>query len=136
MTAGSPPQAPASSIVAVANMARACRTLEHRNSSAEILGAGCRLPVRRAEHDHEIARRAAGISAICYPRASEHAFAVRRSQAVFHAFFPAAQVALKHSYRVDFTEAFDHILLIAAAIAFVGAVLALVLVRQRDFVAS
>ncbi len=55
---------------------------------------------------------------------------------VFHALSPAAQVALKHSYRVGFTEAFDHILIIAAAIAFVGAVLALVLVRQRDFVAS
>jgi EmrB/QacA subfamily drug resistance transporter len=55
---------------------------------------------------------------------------------VFHALSPAAQLALKHSYRLGFTEAFDHILLIAAAIAFVGAVLALVLVRQRDFVAS
>jgi EmrB/QacA subfamily drug resistance transporter len=55
---------------------------------------------------------------------------------VFHALSPGAQLALKHSYRVGFTEAFDHILLIAAAIAFVGAVLALVLVRQKDFVAS
>jgi EmrB/QacA subfamily drug resistance transporter len=55
---------------------------------------------------------------------------------VFHALSPGTQVALKHSYRVGFTEAFDHILLIAAAIAFVGAVLALVLVRQRDFVSS
>jgi EmrB/QacA subfamily drug resistance transporter len=55
---------------------------------------------------------------------------------VFHALSPAAQLALKHSYRLGFTEAFDNILLIAAAIAFVGAVLALVLVRQRDFVAS
>ena len=55
---------------------------------------------------------------------------------MFHALSPAAQLALKHSYRVGFTEAFDHILLIAAAIAFVGAVLALVLVRQKDFVAS
>jgi EmrB/QacA subfamily drug resistance transporter len=55
---------------------------------------------------------------------------------VFHALSPAAQLALKHSYRLGFTEAFDHILLIGAAIAFVGAVLALVLVRQRDFVAS
>ena len=55
---------------------------------------------------------------------------------VFHVLSPAAQLALKHSYRVGFTEAFDHILIIAAAIAFVGAVCALVLVRQKDFVAS
>jgi hypothetical protein len=55
---------------------------------------------------------------------------------VFHALSPAAQLALKHSYRVGFTQAFDNILIIAAAIAFVGAVCALVLVRQKDFVAS
>jgi EmrB/QacA subfamily drug resistance transporter len=55
---------------------------------------------------------------------------------VFHALTPAAQHALAHSYKLGFTKAFDHILVIAAAIAFVGAVLALVLVRQRDFVVS
>ncbi len=55
---------------------------------------------------------------------------------IFGALSPAARVALEHSYRVGFTEAFTTILLIAAAIAFVGAVLALVLVRQRDFVGA
>ena len=55
---------------------------------------------------------------------------------VFHLLSPAAQTALKHSYRVAFTGAFDTILVIAAAIAFIGGVLALILVRQRDFVAS
>jgi EmrB/QacA subfamily drug resistance transporter len=53
---------------------------------------------------------------------------------IFGVLSPAARVALEHSYKVGFTEAFTTILLIAAAIAFVGAVLALVLVRQRDFV--
>ncbi|HTC71271.1 MAG TPA: MFS transporter [Solirubrobacteraceae bacterium] len=44
---------------------------------------------------------------------------------------------LRHeSHRAAFVGAFDDILKIAAAIAFVGAVLALALVRQRDFVAS
>ncbi|MFI5004620.1 MAG: MFS transporter [Solirubrobacterales bacterium] len=49
---------------------------------------------------------------------------------------PAARTALARSYRIGFTEAFTTILTIAAAIALVGAVLALVLVRSRDFVSS
>ena len=49
---------------------------------------------------------------------------------------PAGRGALEHSYRVGFTGAFDSILLIAVAIAGVGGLLALALVRRRDFVAS
>ncbi len=48
----------------------------------------------------------------------------------------AASAALGHSYRVGFTGAFTNILLIAAAVALVGAVFAFALVRGRDFVAS
>ncbi len=46
-----------------------------------------------------------------------------------------AHVALLHAYRVGFTDAFTTILLIAALIALIGAVLGVVLVRGRDFVA-
>ncbi len=49
---------------------------------------------------------------------------------------PAARAALGHSYRVGFTSAFTSILIIAAAIALVGALLAFALVRASDFVAS
>jgi EmrB/QacA subfamily drug resistance transporter len=49
---------------------------------------------------------------------------------------PAARSALVHSYRVGFTEAFTSILLIASAVALLGAVLAFALVRGRDFVSS
>jgi EmrB/QacA subfamily drug resistance transporter len=49
---------------------------------------------------------------------------------------PAARTALDHSYRVGFTGAFTTIAIIAAVIALTGAVLAVVLVRGRDFVAS
>jgi EmrB/QacA subfamily drug resistance transporter len=49
---------------------------------------------------------------------------------------PAARAALEHSYRVGFTSAFTGILIIAGVVALVGAVLAFVLVRGRDFVAS
>ncbi len=49
---------------------------------------------------------------------------------------PAARTALEHAYRVGFTEAFSTILLIAAAVALIGAVLAFVLVRSRDLVSS
>jgi EmrB/QacA subfamily drug resistance transporter len=49
---------------------------------------------------------------------------------------PAARTALEHSYRVGFTGAFTTIAAIAAAIALVGAALAFVLVRSRDFVSS
>jgi EmrB/QacA subfamily drug resistance transporter len=49
---------------------------------------------------------------------------------------PAARAALGHSYRVGFTSAFTSILMIAAAIALVGALLAFALVRASDFVTS
>jgi EmrB/QacA subfamily drug resistance transporter len=55
---------------------------------------------------------------------------------VLHTLSPAARIALLHSYRVGFIEAFTTILAIAAAIAFVGAVCAFALVRSRDFVSS
>jgi EmrB/QacA subfamily drug resistance transporter len=55
---------------------------------------------------------------------------------IFHALSPTAHAALEHSYRVGFVAGFDRILLIAAAIALVGAGLAFTLVRSRDFVAS
>jgi EmrB/QacA subfamily drug resistance transporter len=47
-----------------------------------------------------------------------------------------ARSALLHSYRSGFTDAFTTILLIAALVALIGSVLALVLVRSRDFVSS
>jgi EmrB/QacA subfamily drug resistance transporter len=49
---------------------------------------------------------------------------------------PAAHTALVHSYKVGFTEAFTTIAIIAGVVAIVGGVLAFVLVRSRDFVAS
>ncbi len=49
---------------------------------------------------------------------------------------PAARTALDHSYRVGFTGAFTTIAIIAAMIALVGAVLAFILVRSRDFVSA
>src|ERR1700677_2443384 len=49
---------------------------------------------------------------------------------------PAARAALGHSYRVGFTGAFTTIALIAAVLALVGAGLAFVLVRSRDFVSA
>jgi EmrB/QacA subfamily drug resistance transporter len=49
---------------------------------------------------------------------------------------PSARTALDHSYRVGFTGAFTTIALIAAMVALVGAVLAFVLVRSRDFVSA
>ena len=48
----------------------------------------------------------------------------------------AAHTALVHSYRVGFTGAFTTIALIAAVLALVGAGLAFVLVRSRDFVSA
>lgn len=55
---------------------------------------------------------------------------------LFHSLSPAASGALGSAYRVGFTGAFDSVLLIAAGIAAVGGVLALALVRGRDFVSS
>ena len=49
---------------------------------------------------------------------------------------PAARTALDHSYRVGFTGAFTTIALIAAVLALLGAFLAFVLVRSRDFVSA
>ncbi|HEX3981078.1 MAG TPA: MFS transporter [Acidimicrobiales bacterium] len=47
-----------------------------------------------------------------------------------------ARDALIGAYKVGFSSTFDHLMAIAAVIAFVGAVGSLVLVRQRDFVPS
>jgi EmrB/QacA subfamily drug resistance transporter len=55
---------------------------------------------------------------------------------VAHSLSTTARAALEHSYRVGFTEAFTTIALIAALLALVGAVLAFVLVRSRDFVSA
>jgi EmrB/QacA subfamily drug resistance transporter len=55
---------------------------------------------------------------------------------VLHALPPVPRAALEHAYRVGFTEAFSTILLIATAIALIGAVLAFALIRSRDFVSS
>ncbi len=57
-------------------------------------------------------------------------------EALFHTLPAAAQSALAHAYRVGFVEAFTTILLIAAAIALIGAILAFALVRSRDFVTA
>jgi EmrB/QacA subfamily drug resistance transporter len=46
---------------------------------------------------------------------------------------PARSVLL-HAYRIGFSHTFNELMVIGAAVAFVGAVLTLVLVRQRDFV--
>jgi EmrB/QacA subfamily drug resistance transporter len=53
---------------------------------------------------------------------------------IAHRLPPAAGAALGHAYRVGFTGALTNILEIAAGIALVGALLAFVLVRSRDFV--
>jgi EmrB/QacA subfamily drug resistance transporter len=55
---------------------------------------------------------------------------------VMHRLAPAARGALAHSYRVGFTDAFTSVLLIGAAIALIGAILAFALVRSRDFVTT
>ena len=47
-----------------------------------------------------------------------------------------ARAALIDAYKVGFTSTFNHLMAIAAVIAFVGAVGSLALVRQRDFVPS
>jgi hypothetical protein len=55
---------------------------------------------------------------------------------IAQALSPGARAALEHSYRVGFTGAFTTIAAIAAMVALVGAVLAFVLVRTRDFVSA
>ncbi len=55
---------------------------------------------------------------------------------IAHTLSPGARTALEHAYRVGFTHAFTTIAAIAAAVALVGAALAFVLVRTRDFVSA
>jgi hypothetical protein len=49
---------------------------------------------------------------------------------------PAARHALISAYQVGFTTTFNHLMSIAMWTALIGAVAALALVRQRDFVPS
>ena len=39
-----------------------------------------------------------------------------------------------HAYRIGFSHTFNELMVIGAVVAFVGSLLTLVLVRQRDFV--
>ncbi|MHB1537897.1 MAG: MFS transporter [Solirubrobacteraceae bacterium] len=55
---------------------------------------------------------------------------------LFRVLSPTGRGALAGAYRVGFTGAFDSVLLIAAGVAAVGGILALALVRGRDFVTS
>ncbi len=48
----------------------------------------------------------------------------------------AARAVLLHAYRVGFSATLDRLMIIAAVIAFIGAVGSFILVRQRDFVPS
>jgi EmrB/QacA subfamily drug resistance transporter len=49
---------------------------------------------------------------------------------------PAARQALIHAYQVGFTATFNHLMIITTVVSLIGAIGALVLVRQRDFVPS
>ena len=48
----------------------------------------------------------------------------------------SARTALLDAYRIGFSATLDHLMVIAAVIAFIGSVASFVLVRQRDFVPS
>jgi hypothetical protein len=48
----------------------------------------------------------------------------------------AARAVLLQAYRVGFSATLDRLMVIAAVIAFIGAVGSFILVRQRDFVPS
>jgi EmrB/QacA subfamily drug resistance transporter len=58
------------------------------------------------------------------------------AQALSGKLAPAARAAFDHSFRVAFTGALNEILLIAAAVALVGAIGGLALVRRSDFIAQ
>jgi hypothetical protein len=55
-------------------------------------------------------------------------------QLASHIPVPAARDALLQAYHAGFSTTLNHLMDIAAVVAFVGAVCAFVLVRQRDFV--
>jgi EmrB/QacA subfamily drug resistance transporter len=115
------------------------------NSTFRQVGIATGIAGLGAVFEHEVMSTtssklaAAGQSHAVRAAAHGHLGTLLQSGEVGHIFgvlSPAARVALEHSYKVGFTEAFTTILLIAAGIALVGAVLALVLVRQRDFVSA
>jgi hypothetical protein len=47
---------------------------------------------------------------------------------------PAARAALLHAYHIGFSTTLNHLMLIAAVVAFVGSLGGYALVRQSDFV--
>jgi EmrB/QacA subfamily drug resistance transporter len=50
--------------------------------------------------------------------------------------FPAARQTLLGAYRIGFSTTFNELMVIGSVVSFIGAVLAFVLVRQKDFVPS
>jgi hypothetical protein len=61
-------------------------------------------------------------------------YAGQVQQAARHIPFPGARAALTSAYHVGFSTTLNHLMIIGAVVAFVGAVGAVTLVRQRDFV--
>ena len=58
------------------------------------------------------------------------------NKAAEHIPVPAARQALLDAYQSAFTSTFDHLMWISTAVALVGSIGSLILVRQKDFVPS
>jgi hypothetical protein len=64
------------------------------------------------------------------------AFTSGQVQSTIASFPNAQRAAVLHAYRVGFSSTLDHLMVIAAIVAFIGSLAAVGLVRQEDFVPS
>jgi len=85
---------------------------------------------------HGLAPKLTGTPAAGHAPQIAHAVAGGGTQTVLHSTTPAARAEASAAIHFAFVSAMNDILLVGAAIAFAGAVLALLLVRTRDFAAQ
>ncbi|HUE27643.1 MAG TPA: hypothetical protein VMP89_12790, partial [Solirubrobacteraceae bacterium] len=83
---------------------------------------------------HQLTPRLVGTPAAGRAASIAHAVAAGGTQQVLHSVPPSARTQANAAIHVAFTGAMNDILLVAGIVALAGAVLALVLVRARDFV--
>jgi EmrB/QacA subfamily drug resistance transporter len=81
----------------------------------------------------KLAPRLAGTPAAGHATQIAHAVAAGGTQQVLHSVSPADRTRATAAIHVAFVSAMNEILLVAGVVAFAGAVLALVLIRGRDF---
>jgi EmrB/QacA subfamily drug resistance transporter len=100
------------------------------------LGAVFQSQISHSVHHALISSSAGRKAAAAHGSQLAKAFSSGQVHHVIAAFPVAQRLAVSRAYRAGFSSTLDHLMLISSVVAFIGAVAAVGLVRQKDFVPS